>query len=199
MRRALLPVRHDALRNGVRLPLCTTWCRMERSGIHRKLGTGLRTPEKKPIISNLRPCRPARQPAPLQLNSNPFPPRKTNTPSLKMPLRKGYAAPNRLNSAPAKSGCHWKRPLRPGSCRPAQQTRPQSPFMNAPIVSAACSCTNTQHEAGKRYRTAQVKIMEEEGVTFLTELDVEKTSKPSQLLKEYDRIILPARIHPRDT
>lgn len=45
----------------------------------------------------------------------------------------------------------------------------------------------------------KVKIMEEEGVTFLTGTDVGKDIKPSQLLKEYDRIILACGAsNPRD-
>lgn len=41
--------------------------------------------------------------------------------------------------------------------------------------------------------------MEEEGVTFLTGIDVGKDIKPSQLLKEYDRIILACGAsNPRD-
>ena len=45
----------------------------------------------------------------------------------------------------------------------------------------------------------KVKIMEEEGVTFLTGIDVGKDIKPSQLLKEYDRIILACGAsNPRD-
>lgn len=45
----------------------------------------------------------------------------------------------------------------------------------------------------------KIKIMEEEGVTFLTGTDVGKDLKPAQLLREYDRILLACGAsNPRD-
>ena len=45
----------------------------------------------------------------------------------------------------------------------------------------------------------KVKIMEEEGVTFVTNTDVGKDIKASKLLKEYDRVILACGAkNPRD-
>ena len=52
---------------------------------------------------------------------------------------------------------------------------------------------------GKRIVERKIKVMEEEGVTFLTGVDVGKDIKASQLLKEYDRVVLACGAsNPRD-
>ena len=51
----------------------------------------------------------------------------------------------------------------------------------------------------KRIVQRKIKIMEEEGVTFLTGTDVGKDLKPARLLQEYDRILLACGAsNPRD-
>ncbi len=51
----------------------------------------------------------------------------------------------------------------------------------------------------KRIVERKIKVMEEEGVTFLTGVDVGKDIKASQLLKEYDRVVLACGAsNPRD-
>ena len=45
----------------------------------------------------------------------------------------------------------------------------------------------------------KIRVMEEEGVTFVTNADVGKDIKPAKLLKEYDRVILACGAsNPRD-
>lgn len=51
----------------------------------------------------------------------------------------------------------------------------------------------------KQFVDRKVKIMEEEGITFITGVDVGKDTKAKQLLKEYDRVILACGAsNPRD-
>lgn len=204
MRRALLPVRHDALRNGVRLPSAQPGAGMERPGIHRKLGTGLRTPEKTNNFPEFtaRVCPALCEAAcTCGLNGEPVSTKENEYAIIENAYEKGYAAPKppkqRTGKKVAVIGSG------PSGLAAADQLNKRghtvTVYERSDRIGGLLMYGIPNMKLEKDIVQRKVKIMEEEGVTFLTGTDVGKDIKPSQLLKEYDRIILACGAsNPRD-
>lgn len=177
---------------------------MERPGIHRKLGTGLRTPEKTNNFPEFtaRVCPALCEAAcTCGLNGEPVSTKENEYAIIENAYEKGYAAPKppkqRTGKKVAVIGSG------PSGLAAADQLNKRghtvTVYERSDRIGGLLMYGIPNMKLEKDIVQRKVKIMEEEGVTFLTGTDVGKDIKPSQLLKEYDRIILACGAsNPRD-
>lgn len=204
VRRSLLPVGNDHLRHDKRLPSSQSGTGVERSGLYRKLAAGLQQAEKTNSFPEFtsRVCPALCEAAcTCGLIGEPVSTKENEYAIIENAYEQGYADPKppkvRTGKKVAVVGSG------PSGLAVADQLNKRghsvTVFERSDRVGGLLMYGIPNMKLEKQIVDRKIKVMEAEGVTFVTGTDVGKDIKADKLLKEYDRVVLACGAsNPRD-